>query len=324
MIASILIPALLSASPNTQLVELTALPPAAVTESTLNVEASHAVYGPMPAPGASAQGAPLTILETASAAGRFSTLAAALNAADLVGTLSGPGPFTVFAPTNSAFRNVPPGRLAFLLQPENKALLQEVLTFHVVSGNVDSTQVLASPFLDTVAEQRAEIDAGNVQIEGANLIATDIVCSNGIIHVVDSVLLPELRTISQLANANDDFDQLYDALVIAGLDDDLDGAGPFTVFAPTDDAFRALPSGLIESLTAADLGNILGFHVTTGRNYVEDVLAAGGFSMLNGGQTTITTTSEGAFIDGAEILVTDIETRNGVIHVIDAVLIPGS
>ena len=320
MIATILIPALLSSAPTAQPSELTVLPPAA---STITVETTE-VYGPMPAPTAAAQGAPLTILETASAAGRFSTLAAALNAADLVGTLSGPGPFTVFAPTDAAFANIPPHRLAFLLQPENKAFLQEVLTFHVVAGSVDSTQVLASPFLDTVAEQRAEIDAGNVQIEGANLIATDIVCSNGIIHVVDSVLLPELRTITQVANTTDGFNNLYDALVLAGLDDDLAGDGPFTVFAPTDSAFRALPSGLVESLSVAELGNILGLHVTTGRNYVEDVLAAGGFTMLNGDTTTITTTTEGAFINGVEITVTDIEARNGVIHVIDAVLIPGA
>jgi uncharacterized surface protein with fasciclin (FAS1) repeats len=280
------------------------------------------VYGP-PAPPAG-QGLP-TILEAAAAAGNFNTLAAALNAADLVGTLSGPGPFTVFAPTDAAFGTVPPGRLAYLLNPVNKPRLQTLLTYHVVAGNLDSSAVLGSPFLTTVSGQRAAIDPQALTIDGVQISTTDIVCSNGIIHVLDGVMFPELRTVTGMAATTPDFSTLFTALQVAGLDDDLETPGPFTVFAPTNAAFAALPAGTLDALINDPnaLGNILLYHATPGRLYAEDVLSQTGFTMLNGGTTSITTTSRAAFINGAKITVTDVEVWNGVIHVIDAVLVPG-
>ena len=267
----------------------------------------------------------LSILETAASTGRFDTLAAALTAADLVTTLSGPGPFTVFAPTDEAFAKLPPQRLAFLLQPENVDYLKTVLTFHVVDGNLDSTQVLGSPFITTLSGQRADVDAQNLTIDGAAIAVTDIVCNNGIIHIIDDVMLPELRTITQLTAMDDDFSTLNAALGIAGLDDDLDGPGPFTVFAPTNRAFNALPPGVLDSLIndPAALSNVLLFHATQGRQYADQVVNATGFTMLNNASTAITVNQSGVFIEGSQILVTDIETWNGVVHVSDAVLVPG-
>lgn len=282
------------------------------------------LQGP-PAPSQAAMAGSLSILETATAAGRFNTLAAALQAADLVTALSGPGPFTVFAPTDNAFAQLDSGRLQFLLQPENKERLTTLLTFHVASGNLTATQVLGSNYISTLSGQRAEIDPLNVQIEGAGFKATDIVCSNGIIHVIDAVIQPELRTVTGLVATNPNFSTLYTALQVAGLNDDLLTPGPFTVFAPTNAAFDNLPAGVLDSLIAdpTALGNVLLYHVTPGRLYAEDVLAASGFTMLNNVNTTISMSGGNAMIDGAVITVTDVEVANGVIHVIDAVLVPG-
>jgi uncharacterized surface protein with fasciclin (FAS1) repeats len=313
MISTLLLAAAVTVAP---------LPAAGSTSVPTLAAPAPVVYGP-PAPSA-AQGLP-TILEAAAAAGNFNTLAAALNAADLVGTLSGPGPFTVFAPTDAAFGTVPPGRLAYLLNPANKARLQTLLTYHVVPGNLDSTAVLGSPFLTTVSGQRAVVDAQALTIDGVQISSTDIICSNGIIHVLDGVMFPELRTVTGMAATTPDFSTLFTALQVAGLDDDLEAAGPFTVFAPTNAAFAALPPGVLDSLINDPnaLGNVLLYHATPGRLYAEDVLAQPSFTMLNGGTTTITANASGAFINGAQITVTDVEVWNGVIHVIDAVLVPG-
>ena len=298
------------------------LPASGTTVNTPAVAPVVAPYGP---PTAAAAGGQLTILETAAAAGNFNTLAAALNAADLVGALSGPGPFTVFAPTDAAFANVPPGRLAYLLNPITKDRLQTLLTYHVIGSSVDSSAVLSSPFLTTLSGQRAAIDAQALTIDGAQISTTDIICSNGIIHVIDDVMFPELRTVTGMAATTPDFSTLFTALQVAGLDDDLEGAGPFTVFAPTNAAFAALPAGTLDALINDPnaLGNVLLYHATPGRLYAEDVVAAGGFTMLNNGTTSITTNATGVFINNAQITVTDVEVWNGVIHVIDAVLVPG-
>ncbi|MDP9034420.1 MAG: fasciclin domain-containing protein [Myxococcota bacterium] len=133
------------------------------------------------------------IVDTAIAAGSFKTLAAALKAADLVDTLKGPGPFTVFAPTDSAFAKLPPGTLDNLLKPENKAKLQGILTYHVVSGRVGSEKVVALSEAKTVqgGEVKISHNADGVMVNGAKVVKADIACSNGVIHVIDSVLLPQ-------------------------------------------------------------------------------------------------------------------------------------
>ena len=113
--------------------------------------------------------------------------------------------------------------------------------------------------------------------------------------------------------------------VAADLSEALGGEGPFTVFAPTNRAFNALPPGVLDSLIndPAALSNVLLFHATSGRQYADQVVNATGFTMLNNASTAITVNQSGVFIEGSQILVTDIETWNGVVHVIDAVLVPG-
>jgi uncharacterized surface protein with fasciclin (FAS1) repeats len=139
------------------------------------------------------QQASSNILETAAAAGSFTTLAAAIDAAGLEATLSGPGPFTVFAPTDDAFAKLPPGTVDDLLKPENKEKLVAVLTYHVVPGNVMAKDVVSSPKLKSVQGQEltVRVEGSAVSIDGASVIQTDIAASNGVIHVIDSVVLPK-------------------------------------------------------------------------------------------------------------------------------------
>ena len=135
---------------------------------------------------------PTNIVDTAVAAGSFATLAKALTAADLVGTLKGTGPFTVFAPTDEAFAKLPAGTLENLLKPENKAMLRRVLTYHVVSGKVMAGDVVKASSAKAVSGDMLSIKAGggSVMIDQARVVKTDIAASNGVIHVVDAVLLP--------------------------------------------------------------------------------------------------------------------------------------
>ncbi len=132
------------------------------------------------------------IVETAVGAGTFSTLVAAVKAADLAETLSGPGPFTVFAPTDEAFAALPDGTVEDLLKPENKEKLAGILTYHVVPGKVMAADVAAGK-VKTVngAEATITVEGDVVKIDEATVTATDVEASNGVIHVIDAVIMPE-------------------------------------------------------------------------------------------------------------------------------------
>ncbi|PYG32473.1 fasciclin domain-containing protein [Pelagimonas varians] len=132
------------------------------------------------------------IVDTAVAAGSFNTLAAALQAADLVETLKGEGPFTVFAPTDDAFSALPEGTVETLLMPENKDQLVAILTYHVVAGKVMSTDLTNNMMAPTVQGSDVTImTEGGVTVNGANVVTADIAASNGVIHVIDAVILPK-------------------------------------------------------------------------------------------------------------------------------------
>jgi uncharacterized surface protein with fasciclin (FAS1) repeats len=144
-------------------------------------------------PGLAAPAPNSDIVDTAAAAGSFKTLAAALQAAGLVDALKGPGPFTVFAPTDQAFSKLPPGALAALLKPENKQKLQSILEYHVVPGEVKASEVVKLNSAKTLDGQSVKINvhSGHVMVNDATVTQADIQCSNGIIHVIDTVLLPQ-------------------------------------------------------------------------------------------------------------------------------------
>jgi transforming growth factor-beta-induced protein len=168
-----------------------------------------------------------------------------------------------------------------------------------------------------------------VYINDAQVIITDIETSNGIIHVIDTVILPpaELGTIVDIAVADGRFTTLVAALQAAGLVETLSGEGPFTVFAPTDDAFAKLPAGTVESLLKSEnleqLKNILLYHVVSGKVMAADVVGLTSAPTVLGQDVTITVKDGNVYLnDTVQVIITDIEASNGVIHVIDAVLLP--
>lgn len=267
------------------------------------------------------------IVDTAVGAGKFKTLAAALTAAGLVDTLKSEGPFTVFAPTDDAFAALPAGTVETLLKPENKDQLIAILTYHVVPGRVLAEDVVKLNSATTVNGQRVGISTKDgVTVDGARVVKTDIACSNGVIHVIDKVMIPESRTIPEIGMSNSDFQTLVAAVQAAGLVETLSGPGPFTLFAPTNEAFAALPPGTVESLlkpeNRSELARILTYHVVPGRVYSDQALKLDMATTVEGSSAPIERRGDALFIDGARVTSTDIQASNGVIHVIDKVMIP--
>jgi uncharacterized surface protein with fasciclin (FAS1) repeats len=276
------------------------------------------------------------IVDTAVADGRFTTLVAAVTAAELVDTLKGEGPFTVFAPTDDAFSALPAGTVDELLKPENKQKLTDILLYHVVSGSVMAADVTALTSAPTVLgkDVAVKVDMGSVYINEAKVIITDIATSNGVIHVIDAVLLPpsdeaamEKKTIVDVAVADGRFNTLVAAVTAAELVETLSGEGPFTVFAPTDDAFAALPAGTVDSLLLPEnkqqLTDILLYHVVSGKVMAADVVTLTSAPTVLGKDVTITVKDGKVFLnDTVQVIITDVEASNGVIPVIDAVLLP--
>jgi transforming growth factor-beta-induced protein len=266
-----------------------------------------------------------SIVDIAVEDGRFTTLVAALQAADLAETLAGDGPFTVFAPTDDAFAMLPEGTVEALLA--DIPALSNILTYHVVGGQVLAADVVGLSSAETLQGQFLDIaaDANGVMIDSSNVVITDILGSNGVIHVIDSVLLPESRSIVEIAVEDGRFTTLVAALQAAGLDDTLSGAGSFTVFAPTDDAFGKLPAGTIDALWAdiPQLTDILLYHVVDGKVMAQDVVGLEDAETLQG--TTFMILFDGGTVKlngDSNVIITDIEAFNGVIHVIDSVLLP--
>jgi len=261
------------------------------------------------------------IVEMAAGAGQFNTLVQAVGAAGLVDTLKRPGPFTVFAPTDGAFAKLPKGTLESLLKPQNRAKLVDILTYHVVPGRIVANQVVDLPKADTVQGSSVLIAAkdGEVRVAGAKVIKADIDASNGVIHVIDTVIMP--KDIVATAEAAGQFKTLLAAAEAAGLLNALKDDGPLTVFAPTDDAFAALPDGTVADLLRLEnrdrLAAILKYHVVAG----EISLGGRRIKTLQGNQLNIRPT--GSFrVDEANVLLADVRATNGVLHVVDRVLLP--
>jgi len=276
-------------------------------------------------PAAAATG---TIVDTAVAAGSFKTLVAAVQAAGLAETLSGKGPFTVFAPTDEAFAKLPAGTLEMLLKPENKAKLAAILTYHVVPGSVMAADVVKLKKAGTVQGQRVDIkvDGAKVMVDGANVVKTDIGCSNGVIHVIDSVILPSDKTIVEIAASNGSFNTLVAAVKAAGLVETLSSKGPFTVLAPTDAAFAKLPAGTLEMLLKPEnkqqLVDILTYHVVPAAAYADQVVTMSEVPTVLKTPIKVTVKDGKVMLGAATVVATDIEASNGVIHVVDTVILP--
>ena len=251
-----------------------------------------------------------------------------MKAAGLVDTLQGDGPFTVFAPTDAAFEKLPKGTVETLLKPENKDKLTAILTYHVVPAKVMASAVKDGMQAPTVNGQPipVSVKSGKVTVGKATVVKTDIVCDNGVIHVIDAVLMPETKNLVEVADGAGSFKTLLAAAKAAGLAETLSEKGPYTVFAPTDEAFEKLPAGTVDSLLKPQnkekLKAVLLNHVVDGTIYSDAALKAGRAKTLGGGTLKIAATDDGATVGDATLVKTDIAASNGVIHVIDSVLVP--
>ena len=404
---------------------------------------------------ADAHETPKTIVETAVGAGSFNTLVAAVTAAGLADTLSGPGPFTVFAPTDDAFAKLPAGTVEALLK-DPKGQLTDILLYHVVAGKVMAADVVNLASATSVSGRILPIDTKDgVKVAGAKVVVTDIVCSNGVIHVIDTVMIPpaakyavsdtgvagfvtylyngllgrnpdvdglnvwagwldsgamaadttvagilasteaqgmisgysdemfvkyiymglfgrtpssdevaawkkplsegvsRMAVVKQMTRSTEfillctkygvkpfatdlasipvtainagTFNTLVAAVSAAGLVETLSGPGPFTVFAPTDAAFAKLPAGTVEALLqdpTGQLKNILLFHVVAGKVMAADVVNLTSAPTVLGQNAEIMIKDGKVYVAGAQVIVTDIMCSNGVIHVIDTVMLP--
>ena len=306
--------------------------PEATTEATKTPTASMAA-----SPTAQPEG---SIVDIAIGNPTFSTLVTAVKAAGLAETLSGKGPFTLFAPTNEAFAALPKETLEALLKPENRELLKKVLTYHVVSGDLMAKD-LKSGKVATVAGSTVavEVQGPKVNVNNASVVKADIDAKNGVIHVIDRVLLPpdfalatpakakstQAGTIVEVAAANPSVSTLVTAVKAAGLVETLSGKGPFTVFAPTNEAFAALPKGTLEKLLKPEnrdsLRKVLTYHVVSGDLMAKD-LKSGKVPTVEGSSVAVKVDAHGVSVNSSNVVKADVDTSNGVIHVIDKVLLP--
>jgi len=290
-------------------------------------------------PPADDQPAPMNIVDTAVAAGSFNTLAAALEATDLIGVLADESAtFTVFAPTDEAFAALGQDTIdALLADPDT---LRDILLYHVIGGSAVDANTAISLAGTTISmangdEAALSLDEGQLRVNMANVIATDVFASNGIIHVLDAVLLPPadpeptapLANIAETAAAAGNFNTLIAALQATGLDTVVaDESLTLTVFAPTDAAFAKLGEDTINALLADPdtLADILAYHAIDGAVDSTTAISLAGTSvtMLNGDEAMISLDGDQLLINMSAVTVTDIQASNGIIHVIDTVLIP--
>lgn len=265
------------------------------------------------------------IVEVAAENGNFDILVQALQDAGLAETLEQEGPiFTVFAPTDEAFEALPEGTLENLT-PEQ---LAEILQFHVINGEIESGDLAASQDVETLLGEEILVEAdGGVLVNGySNVVTADVEAANGIIHAVDAVLLPQgyrdANVIDQAVELGN-FTTLASAIEQVGLTSTLKYKGDFTVFAPTDDAFAALPEGLLGSLSDAQLTEILTYHVLSGEVFAGDLSAEQTAASLEGGEIFITSDGTNVTVNGAaSVVAADVDVSNGVIHAIDQVILP--
>ena len=280
---------------------------------------------------------PGNVVQVAQSDSRFSILVEAVQAAGLTDTLTAPGPYTVFAPTNDAFSALL-GELGVTKDQllANKPLLTAVLKYHVVAGQVPSSAVPLGKAINPVGGGFFKIDKVGTSLvitdgrsRTSKIVQTDIAASNGVIHAIDKVLLPADKNIVQTAIANPDFSILAEAVTAAGLVDTLNAPGPYTVFAPTNAAFASLLTelGVTKAQLLANtalLTKVLTYHVVPGLVLKVDVPINTPIKTVEGETLTVGPTLAITDQRGRQsnIVATDVLASNGVIHVLDKVILP--
>merc|ERR1711937_938613 len=283
----------------------------------------------------------LNIVELAQSVDSLSTLVAAVVAGDLAETLSSPGPFTVFAPTNEGFAALPEGTLDSLLKPENKDQLVDILTYHVLPEQVLSTDLKFFQRVETVEGKNLHVikrsSGVHVGPDLQNLrkvVGADNLASNGVAHIIDGVMLPPAKlgddkpNIVELAQSVDDLSTLVAAVVAGDLVETLSSPGPFTVFAPTNEAFAALPAGTLDTLLKPEnkgqLVDILTYHVLPAKVLSSDLKPKQVVKTVEGKDLLVTIYKGNVYANKAKVVGADNMASNGVAHIIDGVLLPKS
>lgn len=270
---------------------------------------------------------PKNIVQTASANDDFDTLVEALITAGLDSALANESKeFTVFAPTDAAFSELESDYLTNLVQNDTDNLTK-ILTYHVLSGTVMSSDLSDGMSVETLQGKYVDItiDDGTVYVNDAEVTTADIECSNGVIHVIDTVLVPKDNIVEKAISFND-FNTLVDAVVAADLVDTLsDESAEYTVFAPTDVAFSDLDTEYLNNLInndTANLTDILTYHVVPGIVFSYDLSDNMTATTVQGSNITVQIINQSIYIDDAKVILRDVECSNGVIHVIDKVILP--
>lgn len=278
------------------------------------------------------------IVDIAAGNSDFSILVAALQKSELVGALQGEGPFTVFAPTDAAFVKLL-GDLGIEAEDLlNHPQLGEVLLYHVVSGKVMSTDLSNGLEAQTLNGESINVDlSSGVKINKSNVISADIEATNGVIHVIDEVLVPSSfvlstapsipETVVDIALSSEDFSMLVSLLQKADLVGALQGEGPFTVFAPTNKAFEDLLTALgisaSDLMAQPDLAKVLLYHVVSGSVLSTDLSNGLEAATLNGESVKFDLT-DGVKVNSSSVVAADVLAQNGVVHVVDSVLVPSN
>ena len=284
-----------------------------------------------PAPGTSNN-----IMDVARATPILSTLVTAIETAGLSSTLSGDGPFTVFAPTNAAFDNLPDGVLQDLL--DNPDILAQVLQYHVLNGKVMSADVTTGSVPTLLSGASIEVVVNGTQItlnDLSNVVGADVDASNGVVHLIDEVLIPptiELPkdNIVEIAQATPELSSLVAVLTkFPDLVTALSSDGTYTVFAPTNDAFAALLTAIgqtsVDDVPESVLRSILEYHVISTAVVMSGDLSDGQTAEALSGETiTVKIDDNGVFISDAKVALPDVEASNGVVHVMENVMVPPS
>jgi uncharacterized surface protein with fasciclin (FAS1) repeats len=279
-----------------------------------------------------------TIGAQVSSLSNFTLLKASAVKAGLVSALEGQGPLTVFAPTDEAFTES--GITSNAISSLSADKIKSILLYHTLNAKVNAADVPAGPNAKLVTAGGDSIfvtrNGSGVFLNGINVIQADLPASNGVIHTVSKVLVPPAGNLVQMASADTTFSFLVAAVVRASsgttnVANVLSSGGVFTVFAPTNDAFRAAGFANINAINAADpntLASILTYHVIPGRVFSSDLSNGATPVTANGGTVTISLSSSGATLKGksnasaSHITAANIMATNGVIHVIDQVLLP--
>ena len=264
-----------------------------------------------------------TVVDVVRNSPNHTILESLLDLSEFSAPLEGYGPFTLFAPTDAAINALSPEIINELAQ--DNGLLEEILTYHLVGGLALSSDLSDGQLINTLLEKNIRVTINNegVFINDAKVIVADIITDNGVVHVIDAVLLPKTTVVDIINNSEDHF-VLSSILSLTGLDNSLNGEGPFTVFAPTDDAFDAIPEDVLEAIVADQslLTSILTYHAVGAKALSTDLSDGQEITTLNGAKVKITINNDGVFINNAKVTVADVVADNGVVHVIDAVLLP--